>query len=628
MNDKFLETYEAELRYLRELAGEFAEAYPKVAGRLAINPESGEARDPFVERLLEGVAFLTSRVRVKMDAEYSTFTQSLLETVAPDFLSPVPSMAMVRFTPDGNLKAKATVARSTNLLSHLNANDLTRCSFRTAHDVELWPLRIVNDGIRVPRYFDRDLDQLSLPAGLKAKSAIRVTIETTSAVASFRQLGGLNELSFFINEDISDADQIFEACFARCKHVVIRPGSDSKSSRAKVLSEREKPLRRIGFSGKESLLPEGPQSQSGFRLLREFFSMPHRFLSFSVNGLAGVAADLNETTLDIIFAFDKSISSLEQIIGPDTFQMFVTPAVNLFEKRTNNLQIASRKNEFHLVADRARPLDYEIYSVNRIYGFGKQQSKPVEFGPFFRRSSSSGEGGRYFSVRREPRRLSSRERTYKPVSSYLGGEAYVSLVDADSVPISHDLREIGAETVCSNRHLPIELGRAESISFMADSDAPISAISCLMGPTRPVASWIEGEYAWRIVDHLSLNYQSFFDESSDSGAVIREMMYLYQPDASGDDYHWIQGIVDAECRSVIRPCPNDGGIAYAKGLGIALTLDEEKFIGSCPFLFGAVMADFFARYVSINSFAETSIQSKQRGELVRWPSYLGKRHLM
>jgi type VI secretion system protein ImpG len=105
-------------------------------------------------------------------------------------------------------------------------------------------------------------------------------------------------------------------------------------------------------------------------------------------------------------------------------------------------------------------------------------------------------------------------------------------------------------------------------------------------------------------------------------------MYLYQPDASGDDYHWIQGIVDAECRSVIRPCPNDGGIAYAKGLGIALTLDEEKFIGSCPFLFGAVMADFFARYVSINSFAETSIQSKQRGELVRWPSYLGKRHLM
>ena len=52
---------------------------------------------------------------------------------------------------------------------------------------------------------------------------------------------------------------------------------------------------------------------------------------------------------------------------------------------------------------------------------------------------------------------------------------------------------------------------------------------------------------------------------------------------------------------------------------------ERKFQGSGFYTLGAVLAHFFARYVSINSFTETVIVSQRRGEIMRWPSLIGRR---
>ena len=79
MNPELLRRYEAELRHLRELGGEFARDYPKIAGRLGLETES--CADPYVERLLEGVAFLAARVQLKVDAEFPRFNNHLLELV-------------------------------------------------------------------------------------------------------------------------------------------------------------------------------------------------------------------------------------------------------------------------------------------------------------------------------------------------------------------------------------------------------------------------------------------------------------------------------------------------------------------------------------------------------------------
>src|SRR5579863_1732880 len=100
MDERLLSLCNTELRHLREMAGEFAREFPKIAGRLALDRDAKEAcADPYVERLLEGFAFLAARVHLKLDAEFPRFTQTLLETIYPHFLTPVPSMAVVRFDP-------------------------------------------------------------------------------------------------------------------------------------------------------------------------------------------------------------------------------------------------------------------------------------------------------------------------------------------------------------------------------------------------------------------------------------------------------------------------------------------------------------------------------------------------
>src|SRR5438046_8434651 len=162
MDPRLLQYYNLELQHLHEMGAEFAQQFPKIAARLGMN--GLEVTDPYVERLLEGFGFLAARVHLKLEAEFPRFTQALLETVYPHYLSPVPSMAVVRFEIDPQqpaLAASVPVPRGTTLKSNLGKGERTPCIFQTAQDVLLLPLRILEAS-----YFTRDLQELNLPADL------------------------------------------------------------------------------------------------------------------------------------------------------------------------------------------------------------------------------------------------------------------------------------------------------------------------------------------------------------------------------------------------------------------------------------------------------------------------------
>ena len=116
MNPRLLELYNQELLHIRESAQEFAREYPKIAGRLTLS--GMECADPYVERLLEGFAYLTARVQLKLDAEYPTFTHNLLEVAYPHYLAPTPAMLIAQFQPmpgDANLAAGQLLPRGSAL---------------------------------------------------------------------------------------------------------------------------------------------------------------------------------------------------------------------------------------------------------------------------------------------------------------------------------------------------------------------------------------------------------------------------------------------------------------------------------------------------------------------------------
>jgi type VI secretion system protein ImpG len=141
MDPRLLDYYNRELQFVREMGAEFAQAYPRIAARLGV--DGLECSDPYVERLLEGFAFLAARVQLKLDARHPDFTQHLLEMVYPHFLQPTPSCAVVELAPDLKdtaLQSGHLIKRGTSLRSPLVKGDRISCEFRTAHDVTLWPL--------------------------------------------------------------------------------------------------------------------------------------------------------------------------------------------------------------------------------------------------------------------------------------------------------------------------------------------------------------------------------------------------------------------------------------------------------------------------------------------------------
>ena len=64
MDPRLLRYYNAELQHLREMGAEFATQFPKIAARLRM--DGIEVADPYVERLLEGFAFLAARVQLTL----------------------------------------------------------------------------------------------------------------------------------------------------------------------------------------------------------------------------------------------------------------------------------------------------------------------------------------------------------------------------------------------------------------------------------------------------------------------------------------------------------------------------------------------------------------------------------
>ena len=207
MDARLLRYYNNELRYLRELGAEFAEEFPKIASRLGM--EGLEVADPYVERLLEGSAFLAARVQLKLDAEFPRLSHRLLELIYPGFLAPVPAMMVARVqpTPDANLLKGHVLPRGAALIGPRSAISPTRCEFRSAQATTLTPVNTVNAELALNL---ADLGASNLPLNTRPRSAIRLTLQLPAGM-SFAQLK-VDSLRFYLSGQSDVAMKLHELC--------------------------------------------------------------------------------------------------------------------------------------------------------------------------------------------------------------------------------------------------------------------------------------------------------------------------------------------------------------------------------------------------------------------------------
>ena len=623
MDPRLLTHYERELDHLRETAVEFAKLFPKVADRLGMN--GVEVTDPYVERLLEGFAFMAARVQLKIDAEFPRFTQRLLEIVYPNYLAPIPSMLVAQVEPmldNANLARGYTLPRGSALINHVRG-DATGCDFRTAHDVRLWPLQLTG-----AQYFSfaPDLPLANLRFGQRVRGGVRLKLRATAAL-KFEQLD-LESLRFFLTGTGQTPYKLHELCLGACIGGLVRPIGGA-GTWYEVLGPDC--VSAVGFADDEALLPVTLRGFQGYRLLQEYFAFPERYLFIDIGKLRPAVQRHAGQELEIVLLFERGDPELESLVDASSFALYCTPAINLFAKRVDRVHVTDNTYNYHVVPDRARPMDYEVFEVRSVTGYGAGNEGEQPFFPLYAAFHEEGPEHRaYFTVQREPRLLSESQRRTGLRTAYVGSEVFISIVDPHEAPYRSDLRQLAITTLCTNRDLPLQMPVSTGkTDFALDSVAPVLAVRRVRGPSHPKSPLGEGARAWTFVSHLSLNYLSLLDTDERQGAeALRKMLELYALSADAGLKKQIEGVRSVRTRPSVHRLPLAGPLAYGRGVEIGLEVDELAFQGGSAFLFGAVMDRFFAKHVSINSFTETVLRSTARGEIMRWVPRCGARPIL
>jgi type VI secretion system protein ImpG len=632
VDPRLLRYYNQELGHLREMGAEFAREFPKIAARLGM--DGIEVTDPYVERLLEGVAFLAARVQLKLDAEFPRFTHRLLDIVYPNFMAPTPAMIMLQFQPDlnePNLAHGFRLPRGTSLrkvraerrgdpAGRLDEEDRAPVEFRTAHPVTLWPIEIVE-----AQYFSYapDLPLASLPVGPRIRGGVRLRLRSTGGL-TFAQIE-LDRLRLFLSGNDETAYRLYELFHGAALGVAVGPAERPWRWHHWIGS---KGVQRAGFEDEEALLPVSTRMFQGYRLLQEYFAFPQRFLFVDLCDLAPGISRHTGTEIEVVVLFERGDPHLENVVDTSNFALHCAPAINLFPKRADRIHLSDAVHEYHVVPDRTHPLDYEVFDVTSVTGFSAGNAVETKFLPFYTAYHMEGaDHAAYFTLQREPRLLSETQRRHGFRSSYIGSEVFISLVDAKEAPFSGDLRQLAVTTLCTNRDLPLlmPLGHGAT-DFLADTAAPVVSIRAVKGPSRPYSPVWERGAEWKLVNNLAFNYLSLVDTDARSGAAaLRTVLEQYATTTDPATRRQIEGIRSVRLSPVVRRLPAPGPIAFGRGLRAEIEVDELAFQGASAFLFGCVMEKFLARHASINSFVETVLESTARGEIKRWVPRWGDR---
>lgn len=607
--------YESELMFLRDMGAEFAAAYPKIAARLGM--EGVEVLDPYVERLLEGVAFLSARIQLELELQYPNFTSNLLEIVYPHYLAPTPSMMIAAFEPDtanSAVKDGYLLPRHSVLRSRLMEGEQTPCEYRTAADMTMWPVEITQ-----AEYIDGrgELVAAGVAGHTQARAGIRLRLRRSDG-EPISDLG-LDNLVLHLNGNAGNSWLLLELL---CTQVQGLTGRSTDRRADWTLPLKDGAVIQRGFEPEEALLPIPRRVFDGYRLLQEYFAMPERFLFVELQGLKPALKRAAGQDVDIYILLKEGRRDIAPMVVPEAFTLNAVPAVNLFPKRCDRVQISARDTEQHVVPNRTAGLDFEIYALQSVTGISGEGADDVTFRPFYSATDFTAAGEThpaYYTVRRRMRQRSEKERLRGVRTSYLGSEVFLTLVDRAQAPYPADLEQLAVQALCTNRDLPLLLSTGDADVFQLPEGGPVKAIRLPVSPTRPHPTLAQGDTAWRLISHLSLNYASIADTDKGSSAeALRELVGLYAPLGDRVTEKQLEGIVSVTSRPIVRRMSDEVLSTALRGLEITLGFDESFFEGTSIYALGAVLERFFRRYATLNSFTETVLTTQKRGEIARW----------
>jgi len=598
--EQLLPYYESELGYLRRNLRDFAERYPKIAGRLLISGEVCE--DPHVERMIESFALLNARIAKRLDDDYPQFTEALFEVLYPHYLRPFPSCSIAHFD-DGSAARQQTgtsvIARGTRLDTRPVRG--AACTFRTVYPVTIAPLTLSR--ARFAAVIEAP-EAVRIPAG--ASSSLSLSFTSGAGQGGAGQLG-IDTLRLFIDGEPSFCAALRDALFMRGLAAWAEADHNGRWIALPAL-----PVRAAGFDDDDALIDFPARSHAAYRLLTEYFCFPEKFNFFDVD-LAALAALLpagtKTITLHLALGGVRADSNTARMLGtlsPDNILLGCTPVINLFRQRGEPIRLTHTTASYPVLADARRAFAYEVVSIDSVHLVRQtpQGETIVQFRPFYslRHAQTPEQNGHYWAMRRDDTLLDRSP----------GFEAQISIVDIDFDPAEVETDTLNLELTCSNRDLPALLpyGQQGGDLFL-EGGSSVHTVSFLRKPTLSYRFERGHNAHWRLISHLALNHLSL---AAGGVEALREMLALYDLPRSASSQRQIGGIAAIEQRPSSAWLSGNPFTCLVRGVDVRLSIDEEAFVGSGIHAFAHILERFLALYVHANSFTKLVVVSNKSGE--------------
>lgn len=607
--EDLLPYYERELAFLRRYSRDFAERYPKIAGRLMLVGDISE--DPHVERLIEAFALMGARISKKIEDDYPEFTESLLKVLYPHYLRPFPSCSIAHFDMGqsaSQLSAPVGISRGTELLTHPVRG--APCRFRTAYDVQLAPLQVT-----AARFQTAGMEPMSVNLPPQASARITLHFELQSQQGTLSALG-IEKARVFVDGEPSMCAALRDTLALHVLRAYVEPG-DATGSWTRLDGN---PLTPVGMSEDESLIDMPARSHPAYRLLTEYFAFPEKFGFFDID--LRRAGDIGGKTFAIHLilgdvAADSVPARLMEPLDADNFKLGCTPVVNLFRQHAEPIRVTHTTTTYPVVADARRAWAFEVHAIDRVACVRQtaQGESITEYRPFYslRHGENPNETEQYWTERRDN----------LVAENSPGYELELSMVDVHFDPVTPKTDVLSLELTCSNRDLPTQLAYgAPGGDLTMEGGSVARRISMLRKPT-PSKRFDTGRGAqWRLISHLALNHVSLVEGGA---TTLREMLRLYDMSRSPTSSRQIEGIASLEHSPTTAWLPGKPFASVVRGTEIRIGIDESHFVGTGIHAFANILDRFFGLYVHANSFTRLILISSQSGEeLVKCPARSGE----
>lgn len=613
---RLLPHYERELALLRTQADEFAQQYPRIAGRLSVRGEV--LQDPHVERMIQAFALLSARIHKRLDDDFPQFTEAFLDLLYPHYLRPFPSCSIACFEPGDNAPQmthaqcvpRGLQARSAPLRG-------VKCRFVTVAEAQLLPVRVasasfqgvvsVPDGTPVPR---------------QATAMLSIRFERLSSQARWSDLG-TDHLRLYLDGDASLVTLLRETLTSKVAGVAVQTTEHGPWTR-----DPDARPRHVGLDDSEPLIAFDARSHPAYRLLTEYFAYPERF-NFIDLPLPAAAGQCRGDGLGLHFMLtglptDGDEAHLLELVSARNFVLGCAPVVNVFHTHAEPIRLTQASDTYPVLPDGRRAFGHEVYAVDRVFRVRQTVAGETvqEFKPFYSLHHEDllreGEGGgRYWYAQRNP----------AVASRSPGFDMEIGVVDIGFDPAAAQTDTLSIAVRATNRDLPhlMSIGNPDGDLFV-EGGGSWRAIRLMRRPTRSHRFEAGKGALWRLISQLSLNHLSLSDGGLEA---LKELLRLYDLPRSPHNSRMLEGLVGVAYRPTQACISGNPYTTVVRGTQVDLTVDEGHFVGSGLVLFSRVLDRFFGLYAHVNSFTQLRVlSSRTREVLVACPRRSGDTTLL